>query len=301
MRFFEWIYGEVPVPNLLTLGGLTLLVALLSGGLWALFGNVVIVVLLALVLGLLVTLQATLYYASHQIEALHSIHSLIDINRPLPPFRSWNITPDLAAVVAGLLIERKPQLVVEVGGGLSSIVAGYVIKTSGGGRIVAFDHLAEFAGQTAEAIRQHGLDDVVDVRHAALKPVEIGGRSWLWYDTAQFDDLHGIDLLFIDGPPNTTQALARYPALPLLFERLSEGAVIVLDDAERAAEKRAVQRWLDEFPELSAERLTTKRGAAILRRQRDQAAGAAAVPGLAQRTPAHDTPGADSGGGSAAG
>ena len=282
LKFFEWSYGEVPVPNLLTIGALTIGLAAGAGLLWAWLGNVVIVVMLALVLGLLAVQQATIYYTHHQIEALHSIHRLIDLRAPLPAFRSWNITPDLAAVITGLILERKPQLVVEVGGGLSSIVAGYLAEKQGG-RIVAFDHLAEFAGKTADTIAQHGLDGVVEIRHAPLTPVKLGGQTWQWYDLAQFEDLHGIDLLFIDGPPNTTQAMARYPALPLLFDRLSENAVIVLDDAGRVAEKRAVARWLEEFPTLSAERLITKRGSVVLRRETASPAGAMPVPGLPPR------------------
>lgn len=273
LKFFIWIFGEVPVPNLLTIGGLTVLLAALFGGLWALFGNVVIVVMLALVLGLIAVLQATVYYTHQQIQALQSLHSLFDIRAPLPAFRSWNITPDLATEVVGLIQERRPRLIVEVGGGLSSIVAGYAVKEYGG-RIVAFDHLAEFADQTRATVERHGLSDVVTVRHAPLKPVEIGGKPWLWYDTTQFEDLHDIDLLFIDGPPNTTQLLARYPALPLLIDRLSPDAVIVLDDADRVMETRAVRRWLAEFPGLRADRLLTKRGCVILRQQADQAAGA---------------------------
>lgn len=281
MKFFEWIYGEVPVPNLLTIGALTIGLAVGAGLLWVWLGNVVIVVMLALVLGLLAVQQATIYYTHHQIEALHSIHGLVDLRAPLPAFRSWNITPDLAAVITGLILERKPQLVVEVGGGLSSIVGGYLVQQNGG-RIVAFDHLAEFATKTADTIAQHGLNDVVEVRHAPLTPVQLGDRSWQWYDTSQFEDLHGIDLLFIDGPPNTTQAMARYPALPLLFDRLSENAVIVLDDAGRVAEKRAVERWLQEFPSLSAERLITKRGGVVLRRETSSPSGEMAVPRVAQ-------------------
>src|SRR5690606_41495145 len=105
------------------------------------------------------------------------------------------------------------------------------------------------------------------------------------YGTAQVGDLHDLDLLCIAGPPTTTQLLARYPALPLLIDRLSPDAVIVLDDADRVMETRAVRRWLAEFPGLRADRLLTKRGCVILRQQADQAAGAvsehtgAAMPG----------------------
>lgn len=266
LKFFIATYGEVPVPDLLTIGGIMLLVALIGGGLWLLFGNVVLAVMLALVIGLLIILQATVASTHQQEQALTSLTNILHLNAPLPAFRSWNAAPDLAAILCETILVHKPKLMVEVGGGLSSIIAGYTMERLGEGRDVAFDHLAEFVGKTAGNIRKHQLEDRVSVRHAPLTPVEINGREWMWYDTAQFEDLHDIDLLFIDGPPNSTQILARYPALPLLFDRLSEDAIIILDDANRVMERRAVKMWLEEFPTLTAERLLTKRGGVILRR-----------------------------------
>ena len=48
-----------------------------------------------------------------------------------------------------------------------------------------------------------------------------------------------IDLLIIDGPPVKTNQLARYPALPLLFSKLSKECIIILDDAARPSEQQA--------------------------------------------------------------
>lgn len=266
LKFFIATYGEVPVPDLLTIGGIMLLVALIGAGLWLLFGSIVLVVLLALIIGLLIILQSTVASTHQQEQALASLTNILSLNAPLPAFRSWNAAPDLAAILCETILVHKPKLMVEVGGGLSSIIAGYTMERVGEGQDVAFDHLAEFAGKTAGNVCTHQLEGRVSVRHAPLKPVEINGRTWLWYDLAQFEDLHDIDLLFIDGPPNSTQTLARYPALPLLFDRLSEDAVIILDDANRVMERRAVKMWLEEFPDLTAERLLTKRGGVILRR-----------------------------------
>ena len=36
------------------------------------------------------------------------------------------------------------------------------------------------------------------------------GKSWLWYDVKQLEQLAPIDMLLIDGPPMATQRLARY-------------------------------------------------------------------------------------------
>src|SRR5690606_18547556 len=89
------------------------------------------------------------------------------------------------------------------------------------------------------SIRRHGLGATVEVRHAPLVA--------RWYEASVFADIDTIDLLIVDGPPATTGQLARYPALPLLAERLSPGAVVVLDDAERDAEAEIARRWCEEF------------------------------------------------------
>ena len=95
--------------NLLTIGGLTVLLAALFGGLWALFGNVVIVVMLALVLGLIAVLQATTRITRTSRSRRCNLFTACSISAaPLPAFRSWNITPDLATEVVGLIQERRP-------------------------------------------------------------------------------------------------------------------------------------------------------------------------------------------------
>ena len=72
-------------------------------------------------------------------------------------------------------------------------------------------------------------------------------------------------MLVIDGPPETTGPLARYPAGPLLFPRLKPGASIFIDDAHRHDEKEAVARWLRERPDLTCTWVPSEKGCAVLR------------------------------------
>lgn len=57
-------------------------------------------------------------------------------------------------------------------------------------------------------------------------------------------------MLIVDGPPGRVNKDARYPALPLLHERLNPGAHVFLDDATRPDERRILTQWLAEFPDL---------------------------------------------------
>ncbi|MCW3064342.1 MAG: Methyltransferase domain, partial [Solirubrobacterales bacterium] len=54
-----------------------------------------------------------------------------------------------------------------------------------------------------------------------------------------------IDLLLVDGPPafEPEIALSRYPALPVLAERLAPDATVVLDDIDRPGELAILETW----------------------------------------------------------
>ena len=60
---------------------------------------------------------------------------------------------------------------------------------------------------------------------------------------------NAIDLLLIDGPPAGDPGLerSRHPALGELGPRLAPGATILLDDARRAGEAAALERWASDF------------------------------------------------------
>ena len=74
------------------------------------------------------------------------------------------------------------------------------------------------------------------------------------------------DLLIVDGPPGIAGELARYRALPLLYDRLSDEAVIIRDDAQRDEEQPIVALWLEQFDDLTAKSLPSEKGTVILRR-----------------------------------
>jgi hypothetical protein len=88
----------------------------------------------------------------------------------------------------------------------------------------------------------------VDERLDAFATVVDAPLVDAWYDPAALDGLpeRGVELLIVDGPPAARGS--RYPALPLLADRLAPGAAILLDDTDREGERKAVERWSDEFP-----------------------------------------------------
>jgi hypothetical protein len=99
----------------------------------------------------------------------------------------------------------------------------------------------------------HGLSASIEVRHAPLADFRLGDEEFAWYTPGSFSDLGEIDLLIVDGPPKVTGRLARYPALPVFLDHLADGALVVLDDTDRATEQKIVERWLEGTPGLRRE------------------------------------------------
>jgi predicted O-methyltransferase YrrM len=205
------------------------------------------------------------YYG--QLQILLWLTSVLKVRLPLSPLGGFPIEPDLAALIFRTVREKKPRLIVELGSGVSTVLIGYVLEEQGGGRLVSFDDNEWYRRQTERDIRSHGLGNVVEVRLAPLKEVSFSDRTWLWYDPGAFSDLRDIDLLIIDGPPGGYQNLSRYPALPVLFDSLAKGALVILDDSKRPDEQKILDLWASEFPSCELESVDTLNGAAILKKR----------------------------------
>ncbi len=201
-----------------------------------------------------------------ETEELFSLFHSIHFRGPLPALRGWALSPDVANMLLKLIVEDKPKKVLDLGSGSSTMLMGYALEKNTQGEILAIDHEEDYAKKSQRLLREHGLEKIASVRVAPLTDVQIPAGSWRWYDTAFLNDVGEIDLVFVDGPPDRSHFLARYPALPLLIRNLSKNAVIVVDDAFSPAEKEMVKRWCKEFPDFTAEYFPTEKGTCILRR-----------------------------------
>jgi hypothetical protein len=123
-------------------------------------------------------------------------------------------------------------------------------------------------GTPDKPLIRHRLQQVAQVLHAPLVEVAIGEEVFPWYDLSVLPPGPLFDLLVVDGPPGFLHPLARYPALPLLKDRLSPSPVIILDDAARQAEQTVLERWVREQGPFTVEHPPTEKGMAVLRRLR---------------------------------
>ena len=202
-----------------------------------------------------------------QLEALQNLSAVLPANDVLPATRVWAASPDLLLVLVDLVIDERPALVVECGSGASTLWLALAMRRFGiDGRIIALDHDPVFGDKTRGLLARHDVADLAEVRDAPLECFSLNGETYSWYARRAWEDLKGIDLLFIDGPPAVTGQQARYPALPLLAGSLSPVATAVLDDLIVPDMQKVLRLWLDAYPEFDSEILPLEKQAAVLRR-----------------------------------
>jgi predicted O-methyltransferase YrrM len=237
-------------------------------------GEIVILVTLAMIavwltllaLFLFRRLQKEIRIEANHVEATITLNTVIAPRLPLPAFGGTAIEADTARELVSLILQERPRLVVECGSGLSTLLVGYALERVGKGRILSMEHNADWVNITRNRLEQHGLQPYATVLHAPLEETKLPGRGiWKWYDPKCWEDWNQIDLVIVDGPPSWKNHSARYPALPLLWDRLNDGSVIFLDDSARSGEEAIIADWLSLYPDrLVKKTLETSKGLILL-------------------------------------
>lgn len=178
-----------------------------------------------------------------QLESLFSIYNSLPNLKLLPPTRGWAGSPDFLAKIIEVILKQKPAFVLEASSGVSTVVIALALQLNNYGKAVSLDHEAHYAEKTRENVKVNEAEATSIVKHCPLKEYTIDEQSWKWYDVDEVDLTSKIDILVIDGPPRTTQFLARYPAVPLLHECFADKALVLLDDANRDDEVIIVGKW----------------------------------------------------------
>lgn len=199
-----------------------------------------------------------------QFEGALALYAELEPAIGLPPMAGWAVAPDLGAYLVRLIRRTRPEHVVEIGSGSSTVLCALALHANQTGRITSLEHDESYATVTRAWMSERGLDHVATVHHCPLALQRVGDDEMPWY-TVDGLDLGTIDLLIVDGPPGATGSCARYPALPLLHHALAPGAIVVLDDAARADEQTAVERWRDGYGLTVFDTPTHVKGTAVLR------------------------------------
>ncbi|WP_200342922.1 class I SAM-dependent methyltransferase [Rhodovibrio sodomensis] len=161
----------------------------------------------------------------------------------LPRPTNWSLGGDTLHWLLSEVERRRPRLVVDLGGGLSTVLLGLRLKELGCGQVVSVDHDAGFAATTQAFVSLNALDGIVEVRVAPLTAnTALPGKA-VWYDTDKLADLRDVDLLVIDGPPMSAGKRVREAALTFFQERFAADWMAVLDDAHRPGERAILESW----------------------------------------------------------
>lgn len=179
-----------------------------------------------------------------QVEAILQLISRVDAKYALPSTGGWALTADSTLYLVEWIRNNQPAKILEIGSGASSVWMGLVAQEIGA-KVVSLEHDENFLNVTGSMIKQFGLSDTVDLRYAPLENTFVDNRRFQWYARSSFSDIGvGFDLLVVDGPPESTGEMARYPAFPILAERLADSATVLLDDTHRPNESEIFESWL---------------------------------------------------------
>lgn len=194
--------------------------------------------------------------AYRQTEAFIQLSNLLQFKAPIPSTRSWAASPDLLLLISETVKKHKPSLVVELGSGVSTLVAA----KSGARKIISIDNSEEFGGKTRDLLKEHKVRGV-EIRIAPLQPYANGSQ---WYDVSKLQDLKKIDLLIVDGPPGSKNPEARYPALKEFKDKLSAKAIVIIDDVNRDGERKLAEDFAKALPNHELIILDHEKGTAVI-------------------------------------
>jgi hypothetical protein len=199
----------------------------------------------------------------NQLELLIPIYNQLDIKIPLPHTKGYAASPDFLIEIINIIKNLKPSVIIEAGSGVSTLVAGYALKQNKHGKIFSLDHEKKYTELTKNEIENHNLEKYSNVVHA---PLIKHNSDLIWYDLDSIKNLESIDFLIIDGPPSKKSKDARYPAIPLLINKIKVGGILILDDGRRSKEQSVVQKWKNEFNCFDFKYIDNDKGAFILER-----------------------------------
>lgn len=198
-------------------------------------------------------------------EQYRSVRNRLQLHQALPVTPDWSAAPDFLQRIIDHCLEHRPSIVLECSSGLTTLALARCCQMNNHGHVYSLENAAEFAAATRAGLAAFGLEQHATVVHAPLEAVTLHADNYSWYSRRELP-AGSFDMLVIDGPPGFLQHHSRYPALPLLHDRIAGNGTVFLDDAARKDEKEIVAMWLNEFPSFEHRYLALERGCSILQR-----------------------------------
>jgi predicted O-methyltransferase YrrM len=163
---------------------------------------------------------------------------------PPPERDGWTLCADALAFLDQLVRLLSPSHVIEFGAGLSTRVLVRACEQVGATcALSSVDHDPEFGVADTRGFAAASTSLTLSSQIAALVARDYGGKLLPTYllDPRRLASQAPADLVLIDGPP--VDLGGREGVLYQVLERCRPGSIVLLDDAARGAERRAVRNW----------------------------------------------------------
>lgn len=247
-------------------------------------------------------INSGLINTAKQLESFYGIQNYLK-NGVLPlNFHGWPISPDLGLYLTSLIENNDYDVIIEFGSGTSTVLMAKSLQVKSRNnrlkskskkkkkknvllyeekstKIVTFEHNSDYYSSTLTALKNNGVDELVDLELTPLTDYEsIGGEKYLYYNcsgklqelASSLKDKKANVLVLVDGPPGSTNKNARFPALPHLLNALpGQKFTFIMDDYNRSEEKEIVGLWLamakEKFLDINIDEVPSEKGLAIVK------------------------------------
>jgi hypothetical protein len=180
-------------------------------------------------------------------------------------FTPFSMEPDSILFLKDAITMFKPQVVLELGSGISTPILASAQKEQfkAGGKVqpiyVTIDQSQDYLDQTMALVKKVGADDIVKPLLFPMCYYKVGnqtGKDQQVFACYDFDEqkLHeacgGVkpDMIIVDGPTGGGEkgyTFARMLTIPILSQYAADDAVYFMDDAYRDTEALEMQRWAE--------------------------------------------------------
>lgn len=190
---------------------------------------------------------------SQDIDDSNALNLLQPLIKGYLPWTSSAMRPSAIALILNDIVVNDRKVIVELGGGITTILISNLLSSIDSEcKLITIEHDEKWISVLQSHLSILGAPDYVDIVHAGLQTCTKSIKCNTWYD---FDAImksmasRKIDTLIVDGPPAYLRGmeLSRYPALPLLFDSLSENFSVFIDDGNRSGELHISKLWDKEY------------------------------------------------------
>src|ERR1700691_2946658 len=133
-------------------------------------------------------LRSMLRRQERHVWETHNVFQVLRGGVPLPVPGGWAASTDLLGELLRAVAHRRPQRVVELGSGLSTLIIAAALRSNGAGRLISIDADRNYAAITRSELERQGLADWAEVRIAPLTESLFEGEARQWYDTTVLAD-----------------------------------------------------------------------------------------------------------------